>query len=339
MMAATIDEGVTAFRAGDYEQCVTKMTQAISTLRSEGGASEMLSRALSNRSAAFAKLGRWSEALEDANAASNISPCVAKYHARVGTALEGLKRLEEAAVAYHRASQLDSCSDYAASCERLRGSLMAGKGVSSDASRQLHNMQKQIDRGNEALKQNRPDEAISCYERALACELMDSSSRCKLLANLSAALLKAHLVDEAIDACRQSIALDSSYPRAHMRAALAFKTKGSFVEAMKHIVEAERLDPLNDTVLTEKRAIQQALDAQLAAQRAKDATLAEIASAVQTGSSKVDNSAPLSVALPPQDATAAIGSRHTVSYEYCRLCSEYGHVAKHCPLRKRTRES
>ncbi len=64
-------------------------------------------RVLSNRSACCAALGRWPEALTDAEASLAAQPRFAKAHSRRGLALWHLKRYHESAEAYLRAVELD----------------------------------------------------------------------------------------------------------------------------------------------------------------------------------------------------------------------------------------
>jgi tetratricopeptide (TPR) repeat protein len=62
---------------------------------------------LSNRSAAYAALGRFQLALDDAAAVARLKPRWAKGHARRGAALMGLKRFGEARQAYETALRIE----------------------------------------------------------------------------------------------------------------------------------------------------------------------------------------------------------------------------------------
>ena len=64
-------------------------------------------RALSNRSACHAALGRYEPALADAEAAVAAQPSFAKAHSRRGLALWHLNRFHESAEAYQTAVGLD----------------------------------------------------------------------------------------------------------------------------------------------------------------------------------------------------------------------------------------
>ena len=67
-------------------------------------------RALGNRAACYAALGRYGESLSDADAAAAAEPLYAKAHSRRGLALWHMNRYHEAAEAYQKAMQLDASS-------------------------------------------------------------------------------------------------------------------------------------------------------------------------------------------------------------------------------------
>ena len=67
-------------------------------------------RALGNRAACYAALGRYGESLADADAAAAAQPEYAKAHSRRGLALWHMNRYHEAAEAYQKAMQLDASS-------------------------------------------------------------------------------------------------------------------------------------------------------------------------------------------------------------------------------------
>jgi tetratricopeptide (TPR) repeat protein len=67
-------------------------------------------RALSNRSACHAALGRYADALADADAAAAVQPSFAKAHSRRGLALWHLDRFHESAEAYQTAISIDGAN-------------------------------------------------------------------------------------------------------------------------------------------------------------------------------------------------------------------------------------
>ena len=83
-------------------------------------------RALGNRAACYAALGRYGESLADADAAAKAQPQYAKAHSRRGLALWHMNRYHEAAEAYQKAMQLDASSTDAK--EARTGLLRCGAG-------------------------------------------------------------------------------------------------------------------------------------------------------------------------------------------------------------------
>ena len=97
--------GARLYAAKDYAGAVKCFSEAIE--RADG--SDMDFHLYhSNRCAAYQQLGRWREALEDAEATTHISPTWAKGWSRLGACLErDPRRRGEAAAAYARAAELD----------------------------------------------------------------------------------------------------------------------------------------------------------------------------------------------------------------------------------------
>ena len=86
-------------------------------------------RALGNRAACYAALGRYSESLADAEAAAKAQPQYAKAHSRRGLALWHMNRYHEAAEAYQRAMQLDGSSADAKEARALTSGVPAFCGI------------------------------------------------------------------------------------------------------------------------------------------------------------------------------------------------------------------
>lgn len=94
------NQGNVAFQNQRYEEAVKLFTQAI-----ELDASNHVF--WSNRSASFAGMARWHEALEDAEHCVSLKPEWAKGYTRVGLALFKLGQLEEATDAYRQGLELE----------------------------------------------------------------------------------------------------------------------------------------------------------------------------------------------------------------------------------------
>ena len=93
-------QGNNALKANLFGEAVELYTKAISLDPN----SEVY---FSNRSAAYANMERYKEALDDAQEAVTLKPGWVKGHLRRGSALTGLKKHEEARKAYMKAHQLD----------------------------------------------------------------------------------------------------------------------------------------------------------------------------------------------------------------------------------------
>ncbi|KAI0463034.1 Hsp90 cochaperone [Komagataella kurtzmanii] len=100
-------QGNQAFQAKDYEKAVSFFTQAIEASPSPN---HIL---FSNRSAAYASLGQYQDALDDANKCVEINGSWAKGYNRVGAAHYGRGEWDEAHKAYSKALELDPANKMA----------------------------------------------------------------------------------------------------------------------------------------------------------------------------------------------------------------------------------
>ncbi len=94
------EAGNEAFRSGDWASAAVAYTNALTACPGDPGS-------LSNRAAAFLKLGRHEQALADAQAAALAQPAHAKSHFRAGLALHALGRHAEAGAALSKARDLE----------------------------------------------------------------------------------------------------------------------------------------------------------------------------------------------------------------------------------------
>ena len=101
------DKGNAECLAKDWASAEASFSAAI-TLSEQSGVEQSSTHILySNRSAAFAALGEYNSALNDAQTCVDLQPRWAKGIARKGAALEGLDRLKEAEEVYQQALALD----------------------------------------------------------------------------------------------------------------------------------------------------------------------------------------------------------------------------------------
>ncbi|KAK5824188.1 TPR repeat-containing thioredoxin TTL1-like [Gossypium arboreum] len=110
----------------------------------------------------------------------------------------------------------------------------------SDEFKQLHGLTGRLDpetlknKGNEAYKQGRFEEALALYERAISLDSKQATYRC----NKSAALLGLGRLMEAIAECKEAIQLDPAYCRAHHRLATIYFRLGEPEHALYHYKHA-----------------------------------------------------------------------------------------------------
>uniref|UniRef100_A0A7N0TBP3 STI1 domain-containing protein n=1 Tax=Kalanchoe fedtschenkoi TaxID=63787 RepID=A0A7N0TBP3_KALFE len=97
-------KGNAAFSAGDYPAAIKHFTDAIS-LAPENHV------LYSNRSAAYASLNQYSEALADAKKTVELKPDWAKGYSRLGAAYQGLNQFHEAVSSYRKGLEVDPSNE------------------------------------------------------------------------------------------------------------------------------------------------------------------------------------------------------------------------------------
>ena len=109
--------GARCYAAKDYTGAVACFSEAIE--RADGNDLD-LHLYHSNRCAAYQQLGRWREALDDAEATTSITPTGAKGWARLGAAQGRLGEITEAVASYEKAHELDpTCDEYEREAAKL----------------------------------------------------------------------------------------------------------------------------------------------------------------------------------------------------------------------------
>jgi stress-induced-phosphoprotein 1 len=79
---------------------------------------------LSNRSAAYIKLERWNDALNDAVLSTKLKPDWGKAWGRLGAALYGQDKLDEALVAYNKANELEPSNIYVEMMDEIKQNII-----------------------------------------------------------------------------------------------------------------------------------------------------------------------------------------------------------------------
>lgn len=121
------EAGTAAFKAGDNEKAVKCFTEAIE----KDPNNHLL---YSNRSAAYAKLDRFKDALLDANKCIDLKPDWFKGHSRRGAAYMGLKSWRAALGAFEAGLQLEPSNDYMLGEKARIVKILEGSNASSASS-------------------------------------------------------------------------------------------------------------------------------------------------------------------------------------------------------------
>jgi len=82
---------------------------------------------LANRSAAYIKLEKWNEALNDAVKSTKLKPDWGKAWGRLGAALYGQDKLDEALVAYNKANELEPSNIYTEMIDEIKQNIISIK--------------------------------------------------------------------------------------------------------------------------------------------------------------------------------------------------------------------
>ena len=88
-------------------------------------------------------------------------------------------------------------------------------------------------KGNDALKENKVEEAVKIYSKALGIDPINVLTNAKLYFNRSIAYLKLKKVTEAIDDCSTAIKLDDTYIKAYLRRAKLYMDSEQYEEAIR----------------------------------------------------------------------------------------------------------
>lgn len=194
---------------------------------------------------------RWSEALEELRAATDINPYNAAWHFNIGLTLDEMQRFDEAIEAYRRSLEIDP------------NHLPAMAQIGAD----LHRI-------------GRPDEAIATFERIEAADPTFEPSYCARIRvygeigdhqraeemfytarlfkeqcpdcyhHLGLSLLDRNQLEKAVWCFRKAAEIDESYPEIDLRIAETLWQKGELESARQHYLMALRKEPGNtDTLL------------------------------------------------------------------------------------------
>ena len=130
------DQANQYFKEGDYEQAIKIYSKILEI-------DETNHVVLSNRSAAYIKLEKYDMALIDAVNTTKLKPDWGKAWGRLGAALYGKNKLDEALVAYNKANELEPLYIYTQMMEQIKNLLknMKSKLIDENISETIDNPQ------------------------------------------------------------------------------------------------------------------------------------------------------------------------------------------------------
>ena len=318
-IAALLEKGAESFQKERYVEAAAFYSDVLELTKS--------ARALGNRSACRAKLGKFDEALADATEACTLDTSNAKLRARMGAALEGLRRYEESAEAYEIAAKLDPANaSYAEAIVSLKQKIASGTGIASKKSRDAYYFEQSIGLAKAAMQKEQFHEALRHYDKAV--NLCPNVKELAILySNRSVAHFKLGSFEKAESDAQSSIDCDPTYARAHLRLAMSCERLHKLDDALVQVDECLRIDNTNSQAASLREVVVAALE-----RRNQSAAEQEAAQAAKVKT--IENTRDLE-----RQAVRANAPVHASSYLHCNFCNEYGHSRADCPLRrKRSRD-
>lgn len=108
------------FKEGEYEQAIKLYSEILETDETDYAI-------LSNRTATYIKANKYDLALNDAIKTTKLRPECSKVWGRLGAALYGQHKFEEALIAYNKANELEPLEIYTQMVEQIKGVLQTMK--------------------------------------------------------------------------------------------------------------------------------------------------------------------------------------------------------------------
>eukprot|EP01116_Phalansterium_solitarium_P020487 TRINITY_DN6069_c0_g1_i1.p1 TRINITY_DN6069_c0_g1~~TRINITY_DN6069_c0_g1_i1.p1 ORF type:complete len:364 (+),score=114.95 TRINITY_DN6069_c0_g1_i1:70-1092(+) len=181
----------------------------------------------SNRSAAYCNLGKYKEALDDANKVVELSPQWPKGYSRKGAAHYFLRQFDDAYEAYQQGVKLEPGNELMQkSCEQAKNKVLAAEA----------NV-----KGEQDLAKGKPLDAINSFDRAIKLDPEEFLYH----SNRSEANLTYGYADRALRDADQTIALRPNWPKGYVRRGDALLRQNRFEDAASAYALASQLEPEN----------------------------------------------------------------------------------------------
>ena len=230
--------GNDAFKAKRYDEAINQYTKAIAADPN----CEACSAIYSNRAASFQALGRYGEALKDAEDCVRVKPAWLKGHFRKGVALESLQKLDEAMRAFEDALKTEPGNEEVQ--ERLsaiRERIKTRNESTKPANCRTADEAKTI--GNSLFGLGRYDVAAEFYGRAIMLTPGDSEEKANYYSNRAACRQQIHDYKGVIDDANAALGINPNHVKALLRRGIAYEGIEKWKQALDDFNKVNQLSP------------------------------------------------------------------------------------------------
>ncbi|KAH3758070.1 stress-inducible protein STI1 [Pelomyxa schiedti] len=197
----------------------------------------------SNRSAAYAGLGEWKQALEDANQCLSLNAAWGRGYFRKGVALIGLRRLDEAKAALTLGIQKEPTNnELRTKLTEVEAELRKLNKFMGPDGRPLQGSALAKAEGNELFQNGQYEKAAELYTRALDLTA-DVKEKATLYNNRAACWSQYQNWSRMLEDCNLCLELDAKNVKALLRRGIAFEGLEKHRLALADFKSVLELDP------------------------------------------------------------------------------------------------
>jgi stress-induced-phosphoprotein 1 len=231
-------QGNDAFKAKRYDEAIGHYTKAIAVDPNV----EACSAIYSNRAACFQALGRFAEALKDAEDCIRVKPAWLKGHYRKGLAYDALGKLDEAVRAFEDALKTEPGNEEVQ--ERLTNTRDRIKTRNDNAKpAQCKSADEAKTVGNSLFGLGKYEQAAEFYGRAIALTPGDSEDKANYYSNRAACRQQTHDYKGVIDDANAALNINGNHVKALMRRAIAYEGLEKWKAALDDYNKVNMLSP------------------------------------------------------------------------------------------------
>eukprot|EP00727_Mastigamoeba_balamuthi_P000026 m51a1_g1002 hypothetical protein (259) ;mRNA; r:579610-581248 len=230
------ERGNQAFSAGRFEEAIKQYSEAIK----QDSKNHVY---YSNRSAAYAGLKRWANALEDAEMCTKLNRSWGKGYYRKAVALLELNRTEDALRTLRDGLNVDGGnSDLRTKLQQVESEMEKLRKFTGPDGRPLTGAALAKAEGNDHFKFGRYEDAIACYTKALE-QTTDNAERATLFSNRAASWSQYQNWSKMLEDCNSALELDPKSLKALLRRGMAYEGLEKYQLAINDFKSALELDP------------------------------------------------------------------------------------------------